>query len=316
MEPNHTLTPPLAHPEPKEPNPNPQNGKNDIQPPAEMKVEDVVALCKPSVAFLRNRQGSRSGFLVDGGLVVTNSHAVSDDTIAGLTVTFPSSAFKNEQYKVRLAYEDRVRDIAVLQLLGPPALAPLQLGSGTVAAGEDVLAISSPGASGADGGVSINSTDKGSVNNPYFYSSQYNGAKKDLRYIQHDANIRHGSSGSPLLDMHAQVIGVNLYGLDNGVKLAIPADEVGAVISKAKDRTAAEINHATATHDAYIISLNLAKSRCCLYQGSNGYAPRRRETPSSKASPPAAPTSPRGTPSRTSRRRKSRTPRARAGSRK
>ncbi len=61
---------------------------------------------------------------------------------------------------------------------------------------------------------------------------------------------------------------MNLYGLDNGVKLAIPADEVGAVISKAKDRTAAEINHATATHDAYIISLNLAKSASAYIKGA------------------------------------------------
>ncbi len=231
------------------------HGKAEADAAREMRPEQVTAKVKPSVALIENRMGSGSGFLVEGGFVVTNSHVVADDTIAGVTVTFPSSESKSEKYKVHLAYEDRVRDLAILRLENPPTIPPRKLNTATLAEGQDVLAIGSPGVYVTEGGLSENSADKGTLSNPNFHSSQFNDAKRDLRYVQHSAKINHGNSGGPLLDMHAEVIGVNVIGLDSlgldGIKLAIPTDELQVIIGKARDRNAAQVDHATATHDAF-----------------------------------------------------------------
>jgi len=237
-------------------------GKADPQAAREMKPQEVTALCKPSVALIKNREGSGSGFLVDGGFVVTNSHVVADDTVAALVVTFPSSDLKEERYKVRLAYEDRTRDLAILRLQGAPKVAPLRLCAAALAEGEDVVAIGSPGVPGIDGGVSMNSADKGTLGNPNF---KFSG--EDKVYIQHSAKINHGNSGGPLLNMRGEVIGVNVAAIEkgqqgpiDGVKLAIPVDDLRAILDKAASRNPAAMDHATATHDGRIIAMNLAKT--------------------------------------------------------
>jgi S1-C subfamily serine protease len=237
-------------------------GSEVQHPAADMKPEEVTALAQPSVALLKNRAGSGSGFLVDGGFVVTNSHVVSGDTLAGLDVTFPSSGLKDEHYKTRLAYEDGKRDLAVLQLQGPPSLPPLKLCLTKLATGEDVLAIGSPGVPGIDGGVSTNSADRGTLGNPNF---RFSG--EDLTYIQHSAKINHGNSGGPLLNMHGEVIGVNVASIEkgnqgpiDGVKLAIPVDDLRVILDKAKARDTAAVDHATAAHDAHILAIHLARA--------------------------------------------------------
>jgi S1-C subfamily serine protease len=229
----------------------------------EMKPAEVVSRCEPSVALIKTRHGSGSGFLVDNGFVVTNSHVVKADTISGISVTFPSADHKGERYKARLVYEERNRDLAILQIQGRPTLAPLRLSTTKLSKGEGVVAIGSPGIPGIDGGVSENSVDNGTLGNLNFRFKDDN-----LVYLQHSAKINRGNSGGPLLNMRGEVIGVNVavivkarddFPID-GVKLAIPLTDVRAALDKATARNSAAIDRATATHDAYFIALRMAQT--------------------------------------------------------
>jgi S1-C subfamily serine protease len=245
---------------------------NAPQPVAQpMKPEEVVARCKPSVALIKNRIASGSGFLVAKDLVVTNSHVVSDDTISGIVVTFPSSNVSTERYKVRLAYEDRKRDLAILRLQTAPALTPIALCSAKLSEGEDVVAIGSPGIPGIDGGVSENSVDKGTLGKLNF---RFQGG--DIEYIQHSAKINRGNSGGPLLSLRGDVIGVNVavivkardgFPID-GVKLAIPLTDLRAALEKANARKSAAVDQATARHDAYDTALRLVRTTAVYQRGA------------------------------------------------
>jgi S1-C subfamily serine protease len=109
-------------------------------------------------------------------------------------------------------------------------LQPLQLAdSSKVAVGDPVVAIGSPfGLQGTvtSGIVSALHRAMTAPNNFTINDS-----------IQTDAAINHGNSGGPLLDAHAQVIGINSQidsdsGGSDGVGFAVPSDTVRAIASQ------------------------------------------------------------------------------------
>ncbi|MGI9254730.1 MAG: S1C family serine protease, partial [Thermomicrobiales bacterium] len=156
--------------------------------------------------------GIGTGFIIDdAGHVVTNAHVV--DGSDKLTAMFEDGT----SVDATLVGKDDLLDIAVVQLdlAGKPVPAVACFGDSEAARpGEQVVAI------GSALGEFTNTVTEGTIN-----------AKgRDLdgygmnSLIQHDANIWHGNSGGPLLNLKGEVIGVNAAGISSDQMGTAPAD--------------------------------------------------------------------------------------------
>lgn len=157
--------------------------------------------------------GTGSGFIIDGvGHVVTNAHVV--DGSDNLSVRFEDGT----EVGATLVGQDDLLDVAVVQLdlangQAVPAIACFG-DSSTLRPGDEVVAI------GSALGEFTNTVTSGTVN----------AKERDLdgyglgQLIQHDAEIWHGNSGGPLLNLKGEVIGINAAGLSSDEMGTAPAD--------------------------------------------------------------------------------------------
>jgi len=147
--------------------------------------------------------GAGSGFIVDqDGHVVTNAHVI--DGARELHVTFMDGT----DVPAELVGRDDLIDVAVLKLdLAASTQIPgfVAFGdSSTLRPGDEVVAI------GTALGEFPNSVSDGTVNALH---RNFPGAYGLSTMIQHDAEIWHGNSGGPLLNLRGQVVGVNTAGI-------------------------------------------------------------------------------------------------------
>jgi serine protease Do len=161
---------------------------------------------------LPDRRGAGSGFLIQGGYIVTNNHVVDD--ASRMTVVFDDG----RELQATLVGTDPKTDLAVIKVEGsnlPPAVA---WGDSTSARpGDNVFAIGSPFGLGNTVTAGIVSARGRSLGQSYD------------DYIQVDAPINQGNSGGPLFDATGRVIGVNsaIYsptGGNVGIGFSIPSD--------------------------------------------------------------------------------------------
>jgi len=177
--------------------------------------------------------GTGSGFIVDeAGHVVTNAHVV--DGSDKLSAMFEDGT----KVDATLVGKDDLLDIAVVQLDLPagkdvPGVACFG-DTDTLRPGDQVVAI------GSALGEFTNTVTEGTVN-----------AKgRDLdgygmnSLIQHDAEIWHGNSGGPLLNLKGEVVGVNAAGISSDQMGTAPADIAFAIDGNAaKDVVSQLIEH-------------------------------------------------------------------------
>ncbi len=151
--------------------------------------------------------GSGSGFIVDTlGHVITNAHVV--DGAEELTVVLADGT----EIPATVIGAEPLLDVAVLQLDLPAG----QSVPGTVAfgdsdslrAGDEVVAI------GTALGAFPNTVSEGTVNG---VNRSFPGEVDLTTMIQHDAEIWHGNSGGPLLNLEGQVVGINTAGIGSGM---------------------------------------------------------------------------------------------------
>ena len=167
--------------------------------------------------------GGGSGFFVSpDGLVLTNSHVVSDPK-ASYTVILDHG--KNETMPLKILARDPIHDIAIAKInkknvpyLSLGSSANLKLGQTVVAVGYALGQFSNTVSSGIISGLSR------------FIQAQ-NGMdshREHLRgLIQTDAAINPGNSGGPLVDIDGNVIGINtavVFGAQN-IGFAIPIEQ-------------------------------------------------------------------------------------------
>jgi serine protease Do len=161
---------------------------------------------------LPDRRGSGSGFVIQGGYIVTNNHVV--DSAKRMTVILHDG----RELSATLVGTDPKTDLAVIKVEGnglPPAL---QWGDSRRARpGENVFAMGSPFGLG-------NTVTAGIIS---ARGREIGGTYDD--YIQVDAPINQGNSGGPLFDQNGQVIGVNSAifsptGGNVGIGFSIPSD--------------------------------------------------------------------------------------------
>jgi len=168
----------------------------------------------------RDQRGSGSGFVIQGGYVVTNNHVV--DNAKKLTVEFADG----RQVNATLVGTDEKTDLAVIKIDGgnlPPAL---HWGDSTKARpGDNVFAVGAPFGLGNTVTSGIVSARGRSL------SGQYDD------YIQVDAAINMGNSGGPLFDQTGNVIGINSAiispsGANAGIGFSIPSDLAQNVVAQ------------------------------------------------------------------------------------
>ena len=164
-----------------------------------------------------------SGFFVDArGYVITNEHVVSGAISINVTL------MDNSQFTATVVGSNSNRDMAMLKLATSRTDFPvLNLGSSTNAPiGEDVITGGFPLGTDLPGPATF---DKGILSAFRNYSG--------LNYLQTDANINPGNSGSCMVDSNGDVLGIIVAGIlpasidAEAINLAIPIDEAKTFIT-------------------------------------------------------------------------------------
>ncbi len=172
-----------------------------------------------------------TGIIIDRrGYIITNNHVVEGQQ--GLEVIYADGRKLSED-QVELVGTDPLSDLAVLKVQGDvPAVATLG-DSDSLKAGETVVAI------GSALGDFRNTVTVGVISGLHRNLEGQSGTEDDM--IQTDAAINHGNSGGPLINMDAEVVGVNTAVLRDagssgdvaeGLGFAIPSNTVRDISSQ------------------------------------------------------------------------------------
>ncbi len=166
------------------------------------------------------RRSLGSGVIVDPkGYIITNNHVVEGAT--KIKVSVPGG----EEYTAKVIGSDPISDIAVIKITGKKDFAYARIGnSKNVKVGDWVIAIGSPFGleqSVTAGIISATGRTFEDGSGPSI-GAQFND------YLQTDAAINRGNSGGPLVNMNAEVVGINSFistptGASAGVGFAVPS---------------------------------------------------------------------------------------------
>jgi len=170
-------------------------------------------------------EGSGSGAVIDRqGHILTNFHVVQDATKIEVTLA------DGKQREARLIGHDAEHDIAILQIIDPPAeIYPIELGSSdSLRVGQRVYALGNP--FGLERTITTGIISALNRTLP----SQVQG--RELKsIIQTDAALNPGNSGGPLLDTSGRLIGMNVAiatksGQNAGLGFAIPINRIARFV--------------------------------------------------------------------------------------
>ena len=170
------------------------------------------------------RDSLGSGFIVDPkGYIITNNHVVEKaDEIYVKLSTDPDTTDLGR--KARVIGVDKATDLAVIKIETDKPLPTVKLGnSDSTAVGDWVIAIGSP--------FSLSQTVTAGIISAKNRTIEPGASGQFQHFIQTDAAINPGNSGGPLLDMNAEVIGVNtaIYTQSSGyqgIGFAMPSNTV------------------------------------------------------------------------------------------
>ncbi len=196
---------------------------------AEQSVVKIAAegtFIDPEVGEQRNSAGVGSGVIIsDDGLVVTNNHVV---TGAALLRVFVSG--ENDPINAQVLGVSECSDLAVIRLEGD-GYTPLDYRTDDVAPGLDVYAAGFP-ASDANSIEDVDYTLTRGIVSATTASGETSWASVD-EVLEHDARIRGGNSGGPLLDEQGQIVGINYSGIDESDQnYAISAADARPIIER------------------------------------------------------------------------------------
>lgn len=147
----------------------------------------------PSPPPPRTSLNEGTGWPVAGGFIVTNHHVIAGaDSIWIRTVN-------GTKARASIAADDPKNDLVLLEVSNPAALPDaLSLSSSPAQVGESVFALGYPQPNIMGGDIKLTS---GLI-------SAAAGPGDDPRFYQTNTEIQAGSSGSPLLDMEGEVVGI------------------------------------------------------------------------------------------------------------
>jgi putative serine protease PepD len=169
-------------------------------------VAGIAKRVVPSVVMIKVANGTEggagTGFIVNGGYIVTNNHVVAPAAQGGtMQVVFNDG----KTTSASIVGRDPNSDIAVIKPASLDGRPSLVLGdSDALAVGDPVIAIGSP--LGLAGTVTTGIVS--ALNRPVTTSGE-GGESAYISAVQTDAAINPGNSGGPLVDSQGRVIGVN-----------------------------------------------------------------------------------------------------------
>lgn len=175
----------------------------------------------PEFERREQRTSLGSGVIIDGhrGLVLTNTHVVEKSTVINV------SLYDKREFEATIVGMDPDSDLAVLKIKSDNPLPSVEMGnSEEIMIGESVIAIGNP--------FGFSHTVTTGV-----VSAVNRSIKTEERvfheFIQTDASINPGNSGGPLLNINAELIGINtaIYAQAQGIGFAIPIDRAKRIIS-------------------------------------------------------------------------------------
>jgi serine protease Do len=166
------------------------------------------------------RRSLGSGVIVDPkGYVITNNHVV--EGAKRIKVNVPG----DEEYTAKLIGTDPVSDIAVIKISGKKDFPYAKIGNAkAMKVGDWVIAIGSP--------FGLDQTVTAGIISAAGRTFEQGGGPSDYSiyndYLQTDAAINRGNSGGPLVNMSAEVVGINSFisstsGSSSGVGFAVPS---------------------------------------------------------------------------------------------
>lgn len=161
-----------------------------------------------------------SGVIINGksGLILTNAHVI--ERVGNIIVTL----MDKREYPARVIASDHDQDLAVLRIDVPDPLPEVCLGdSDDIMTGETVIAIGNPF------GFS-NTVTTGVIS--ALHRSVRTKERVYHNFLQTDASINPGNSGGPLLNINAELIGINtaIYAGAQGIGFAIPINRAGRIV--------------------------------------------------------------------------------------
>jgi S1-C subfamily serine protease len=201
----------------------------DIFNKVENSVVQITTSVPPITAPNPDRQQENetalgSGFVYDeNGHIVTNNHVVANARIVDITF------IDGNRYTANVTGRDVYSDLAVLKIVENFTQAelapPLILGnSSELKVGDQVVAIGNP--FGLEGSITTGIVSQTGRLLPL---EETGFSVPDA--IQTDALINPGNSGGPLLNMKAEVIGVNTAGIFPGnIGFAVPSNAVKRIV--------------------------------------------------------------------------------------
>ena len=189
-------------------------------------VVNVSTLAERLDFFGSNYQeGAGSGVIIDAerAYVATNFHVIGDASRVSVTLA------DGKAYAVRLIGSDPDNDVALLQIIDPPAdiIAAPMGDSNTLRVGQRVIAIGNP--------FGLNHTLTTGIVSSLGRTIRSQSGRLIENIIQTDAAINPGNSGGPLLDTAGRLIGINTAivsqtGESAGIGFAIPVNQVRRVL--------------------------------------------------------------------------------------
>jgi len=167
---------------------------------------------------ISQKQGIGTGFIIrSNGLILTNRHVVADIDVSYLVVTKDGT-----EYAAQEIHRDTLYDLAIIKI-NASGLPVVSLGdSDQLKVGQTAVAI------GNALGEFSNSVTKGIISGV----GRRIGDLEDV--IQTDASINPGNSGGPLLNLSAEVIGINVAIIAGGenIGFAIPSNLIKPVVEQ------------------------------------------------------------------------------------
>ncbi len=173
---------------------------------------------------IQNLEWIGSGFIIDpSGIAVTNNHVVT----GAATLKVYIAGDIQREFPARVIAASECMDLAVVQIEGGPFPTYLEWYTGPVTEGMEVYAAGFPGVTDdyqytLTKGIISRTRDVGETHWAYM----------EYTFL-HDARIRGGNSGGPLITPQGQVVGIN-YASENvrDTNYAIPAELARPIVDR------------------------------------------------------------------------------------